>query len=603
MVACARSRGQGDRENAAVIETTSSSGPTTRWAVYPRIGDDEQRALGADTLLLAQLLWNRGIRSETEAATFLDPVERGDLGDPRSMRGVPEATTRLLEAIAAGEPIAVYGDYDVDGLAGAALLADALSGLGARVITHIPHRSMDGYGVHSDAIRDLAAAGARVLVTVDCGISAHQVLEQASQLGIDAIVTDHHSIPSELPSAIAVLNPHQENCEYPYKDLAGGAVAFQLARALLLRALPPEVAVSRWRRLAAFAALSTMADMVPLTGENRTIVAQGVEAMRSGAVTGLEAICHAARCEMASLTARDLSFKVIPRLNAAGRMGDPRDALDVLLAPHADAAKELAKRLEGLNSARRTRMNEILADVAQDAESCDGALVLSGAYPIGLAGLIAGRLADRHAVPCVVIEEGDEVSRGSVRGTADVHLIRALEACASTLIQFGGHERAAGFSLYSRNIDQFSQAFDATVRRMRGEEPPPREMVADGVLMLSSVGERLADLVDRFEPVGTGNPNPTFVARSVVVRGARQLNGGHYRMAVSQGWTVCSAVAFRPEFPLPRPGSKLDLLFEVERSSWRGTSRVDIIVRDARPAIPGPGALAAATPSHAAAPH
>src|SRR5262249_26341535 len=162
-------------------------------------------------------------------------------------------------------------DYDVDGLAGAALLSDALSGLGGRVITHIPHRSNDGYGVHEDAIRQLAAAGARVMVTVDCGISAHQEVQQAVQLGIDAIVTDHHSIPSQLPSAVAVLNPHQDGCQYPYKDLAGGGVAFQLARSLLLRALPPEIAVSRWRRLAAFAALSTLADMVPMNGENRTI--------------------------------------------------------------------------------------------------------------------------------------------------------------------------------------------------------------------------------------------------------------------------------------------------------------------------------------------
>jgi single-stranded-DNA-specific exonuclease len=533
------------------------------------------------------------VRSEQEAAAFLDPVEGGDLADPRTMRGVPEATSRLLRALAHGEPIAVYGDYDVDGLAGAALLADALAGLGGRVITHIPHRSQDGYGVHEDAVRSLAAAGARVMVTVDCGISAHQEVQRATELGVDAIVTDHHSIPALLPAAVAVLNPHQAECQYPFKDLAGGGVAFQLARSLLLASLPPEEAVKRWRRLAAFAALSTMADVVPLVGENRTIVAQGIEAVRAGAVTGLEAICRAARKPMDQLTGRDLSFHIIPRLNAAGRMGDPRDALDVLLAQDVDSARLTAARLEQLNTARRTRMNEILVEVERDLEGCEDAIVLAGAYPIGLAGLIAGRVADRMALPCVVIEEGDDVCRASVRGADGVHLIRVLEQCADALIQFGGHERAAGFSIYARDIERFRAAFGAAVRASRGNALPARVFEADGVLMLSSVGDRLVELVHRFEPVGAGNANPTFVARSVLVREARLISGGHFQMTLAQGWAVRRAVAFRPEFSLPAPGSKIDILFEVERSSWQGVSRVDIIVRDARPSLNGPSASTA----------
>ncbi len=554
-----------------------------------RVGEREQGLLGADSLLMAQLLWNRGVRTDGEARAFLDPVEHGQLADPSTMLGVPLATARLIRAIGQGEPVAVYADYDVDGIAGAALLSETLRDLGGHVIVHVPHRSRDGYGVNADAVESLASAGARVIVTVDCGISAHHEVGRAIDLGVDAIVTDHHSVPSELPAALAVVNPHQPGCAYPFKDLAGGAVAFQLARSLLLAALRPEDAVRRWQRLAAFAALSTVADMVPLVGENRTIVAQGLEAARGGTLWGIRAICEIAGRDLDRLSAHDLAFQVIPRLNAAGRMGDPHDALDVLLAPDGVAAQAIAQRLDGVNNARRTLMSTILSSIdGQLVDPAEGSVVLAGNYPIGLAGLIAGRLVERHAVPCVVIERGDEISRGSARGIEGVHLIRVLEACSETLIQFGGHERAAGFSLYTGQIERFARQFVSAVRLDRGELAPARELWADGVIQLASVGDRLVDLVERFEPVGMGNARPAFVSRSVLIRHARRIGGGHIRMTVVQGGVERAAVAFRPTFPLPQPGARLDILYGVERSWWQGESRVDIIVRDARPARPGP---------------
>ena len=240
-----------------------------RWQISARIAEPEQALLGADSLLTAQLLWNRGIRSRPEAQAFLDPCTASTLGDPRTMRGVPEATARLLSAIRSGERIAVYGDYDVDGVAGAAVLVDALTGLGADLVVHLPHRARDGYGVNAAAVRMLADQGARVIVTVDCGITAVDEAALARSLGIDVIITDHHTIPARLPAALAVINPHQPACPYPYKALGGGGVAFQVARALLQDALPGDEAKQRESRLAGLAALSTIADIVPLTGENR----------------------------------------------------------------------------------------------------------------------------------------------------------------------------------------------------------------------------------------------------------------------------------------------------------------------------------------------
>ena len=559
-----------------------------RWDVASRVGEDEQKLLGVDSLLLAQLLWNRGIRTADEADAFLQPCTELALSNPHRMRGMPQAVERLLHAIRSQERLAVYGDYDVDGVAGAAVLVDALTYLGADPLVHLPHRARDGYGVNAAAVRQLAERGAKVMVTVDCGITAVEEAALAASLGMDVVITDHHSVPARIPQALAVINPHQPGCDYPFKDLGGGGVAFQLARALLLAALPEDEARRRGERLAGFAALSTIADIVPLTGENRTIVAMGLDAIRSGLIPGVEALCDNARRRVQSLTAQDLAFTVIPRLNAAGRMGDARDALDVLVAPDAQSAREIADRLEGANGARRERVRELL--LAAEEEACrsagDGVLVLAGDYPVGLAGLIAARLAERFGVPCVVIERGEETSRGSARGVDGVHLVRALEACASYLLQFGGHEAAAGFTLLSQNIDAFREHLGDAVRAARGDVPIEPRLPADGALRLRSIGPRLADLLDRFEPVGAGNPPPTFVSRGTIVRGAQETSRGNVRLRLAQGDAVCRGIAFRPEFPIPEPGSRLDVLYEVERSIWRDEMRVELLIRDIRPSEP-----------------
>jgi single-stranded-DNA-specific exonuclease len=544
---------------------------------------DEQRELGADSLLLAQLLWNRGVRCEAEAYAYLYPLAGDTLGDPLSMEGVPAAAKRLLEAIGSGERIAIYGDYDVDGVAGAALIATALRGLGADLVVHLPDRARDGYGVHPEAVHQLVADGARVMVTVDCGISANRELQLARALGLDVIVTDHHTLLSGLPSAYAVLNPRQESCRYPYKELAGGGVAYQLARAVLRTALDREEAERRARNLASYAALSTVADVVPLTGENRSIVAQGVATLRSGGSLGLRALLESAGREIQMVTAIDLSFRVIPRLNAAGRMGSARDALDLLLAEDLAAAQAIAVRLEEANAARRLRVDELLAELGTEAAAGSerGAIVLHGDYPIGVAGLIATRFAERFGVPCAVIERGEATSRGSVRGVDGIDLISVLGACAEHLVQYGGHERAAGFTLPSDEIALFRDAFEQGVQST-GLAPQRPPLVIDGILRLSSVGPRLADLVERFEPSGAGNPRPLFLSRGVLVRSVGRLKGGHFRLTLAQDWATRRAVAFRPAFPAPKPGTRVDVVYEVERSFWNGIERVDMIVRDLR---------------------
>lgn len=560
------------------------------WAVAPRIGEAEQRALGADSLLLAQLLWNRGVRTADEAHAYLSPLDGARFADPHLMAGVPSAAQRLLRALAAGERIALYADYDVDGIAGAALLTSALRSLGADLLTHLPDRARDGYGVHREAIAQLAREGARVMVTVDCGVRAHEEVALAQSLGMDVIVTDHHALPAQLPSAFAVLNPLRDDCRYPCKELSGGGVALQLARATLQDALGSAEAERQARSLTAYAALSTVADVVPLSGENRSIVAQGVATLRSGRPLGLRALAATGGRALRTVTATDLAFRFVPRLNAAGRMGNPRDALDLLLTDNWDEAQSIAGRLEAANTARRLRVDELLAELeaAAAAQASRGAIVLHGAYPIGVAGLIAARFAERFGVPCVVIEEGDETSRGSARGVDGLNLMDVLQACAEHLDQFGGHERAAGFTLSSDAILRFRQSFEQCVESLGVPAQQPAISV-DAVLRLASVGPRLADLVERFEPSGLGNPRPVFLSRNVLVHSVQPLKGGHLRLRLGQEWAVRRAVAFRPGFPVPRPGARVDVVYEVERSEWNGEALVDIIVRDLRPSAGGTG--------------
>src|SRR2546428_6482239 len=366
-----------------VLPSVLPSGPPTRWAIFPRVGDTERAPLQVDSLLLAQLLWNRGVRTSAEAASFLSPAQLDGLSDPFALHGRDVAVDRLLSALKGGESIAIYGDFDVDGIAGAALVADAIRLAGATPSVYLPNRAREGHGLNVDALQQLNDRGVRVIVTVDCGITAGLEVARARELGMDVIVTDHHTVPIELPGAFAVLNPHQDGCSYPFKDLAGGGVALQLARGLLSSCLPAAEANSRSAELTDLAALSTVADMVPLVSENRAIVAHGLAGLREGRRPGLNMLCKRAERAVADLTARDLAFSMIPRLNAAGRMGDARDALDILLTADPDAAEDLAERLEQANGARREQLSDFLSALEGDVAEAetDSAIVIDGPYP------------------------------------------------------------------------------------------------------------------------------------------------------------------------------------------------------------------------------
>jgi len=564
------------------------------WEVCPPAGPEALARLGVDSPLLAQLLWNRGVRDAAAAERFLHP-ERAALHDPWQMAGVDEAVRCIRAAVAAGAPIAIHGDYDADGVTATAVLVEALRQLGARPLFHIPHRARDGYGLSAATVRRLAAQGVRLLLTVDCGITANAEVALAAELGMEVVVTDHHHVPVDLPAARAVLNPRQPGCRYPFRELAGVGVAYVLARALLESALPAAAAERAAEALLDLVALGTIADMVPLVGENRALVARGLRVLREARRPGLQALMTVAGVAAGDLTAQRVAYSLVPRLNAAGRMADAVEACRLLLAADRARAEPLAERLEALNRVRQQAVMEAVAQARTLADPRAPAAVVVGDFPVGIVGLVAGRLAQETGRPWVVLAREAEYCRGSARGPEGFHLAAALERCADVLVQHGGHAQAAGLTLRVRELPAFVERFQALAAAVLGAPgaaaaaPRPRWRI-DGVIPLGAIDWAFAETLLQLEPCGVGNPSPLFLTRGARVRESRVLlnEGGDARQAVlvlrlSDGGVPLRGVAF--ECPqAPAAGGAVDVVYEVERRTWDEEVRIELRIRDLRPA-------------------
>ena len=556
------------------------------WSVRPRAAPEILDGLSVESPLLAQLLINRGVTHPADAARFLDR-EGDDPADSSPMAGMSDALQRIERALDTGERIVVYGDYDVDGLSGATLLALALRAAGGRVEVFIPHRERDGYGLNA-AVLDRLAAETGLVVSVDCGVTASAEVESAAAAGLDVIVTDHHHVPVVLPRAVAVLNPHRPDCPYPFKQLAGAGVALRLAQAVLERFVGPADAGDLADRLYELAALGTVADVVPLVGENRAIVRRGLRRINDAASLGLRALCRRAKLTAGWIDAEAVAFKLSPRLNAAGRMADALVAHRLLAAANDVEAESLADRLEVLNAERRSLTDQALAharaEVAMLGPFAPPAIVIAGPYPSGLLGLVAARLAEETRRPVAVIQAGDEICRGSIRSVPGCSAVAALEECRELLLAFGGHDGAAGLSVRTADLEQFRARFVSVAEPMVAALPPPEPVVAECRLRPSSINWSLCEMLARLEPFGNGNPVPLFETRGLRVRDARVVGGQHLRLMLTDGAVRLPAILFDAAEAGPQPGQSIDLLHRVRRNFWRGEVAVELEVAAWRPA-------------------
>ncbi len=547
-----------------------------RWAVAAPPDPDLTAVLVSDLHIpepLAAILVQRGLAAPDLAKAFLRPdLER--LSDPLAWADMPRAVELITTATRSGTPILVHGDYDVDGQCAAALLTRVLSSVGARAHAFVPHRLRDGYDFGPAGLAEAQRLGAGLVITCDCGITALEAVREARAAGIEVIVTDHHLPGDELPPASAVLDPRRADCASADKDLCGTGVAFKLAQALV-----PALGVSPHLPLhfLDFVALATVADVVPLTGENRILVRHGLKMLAGSRWIGLRALVEAAGLMGRPLKAGHVGFILAPRLNAAGRIGDARDGLRLLLSDNADEAAALARELETLN-ARRQELDQRMLDEAVDlAERVlrpeDRALVLAAdAWHPGVIGIVASRLVERYGRPTFLIGWEGDAGRGSGRSIAGFDLHAALHRVGHHLEKYGGHTMAAGLTIRRERYEAFRVAFlDVAAQLLGPEDLVPAQRV-DLELPLGLVSDELEKLIRHLEPCGPGNPAPVFGVRHARAVGARRVGTNHLRFTLDDESGALPAIAFQWADAIPDHwlADRLDVAFRLERDEWQG---------------------------------
>ena len=541
---------------------------------------DLAAALGIPRIA-AHLLMLRGITTSDQGWRFLLPA-LDHISDPFLLTDMRVAVDRIAVARSRGEFVQVFGDYDVDGIAGTCILVNALRRFGIeRCAYGMPSRLTEGYGLTAEHVENARNAGVDLIITVDNGINAREAARAARAGSIDLIVTDHHQIEGELPDAAAIVNPKREPPEFGSADASGAAVAFKLAWALTgeIRDLD-------------LAALGTVADVVPLRGENRALVAMGLDAMMREPRVGLVALAMSAGFDISEVTAEKIAFQLAPRLNAAGRLGDGLIPLELLLTSSVREAARMAAELSEANRQRREIEKDIYDEAVCAVESfgpVGPAIVLaSRSWHPGVIGIVASRLFHLYHRPAVLISVDDNgVGRGSGRSSDSFDLAGALGACRDTLIRFGGHNAAAGLAVDAENLDAFRAAFEAeAARRLEGMEDAAPPLEIDALVSLSELDPQLVKTLDQLEPFGCMNPMPLFCSHGVMLlpQSLRELTGGHVKFVVRQGAKTMPAVGFRMADSIPPglEGQDIDIAFTPRFNTWRGETSIQLILKDIR---------------------
>ncbi|MGH7786782.1 MAG: single-stranded-DNA-specific exonuclease RecJ, partial [Candidatus Binatia bacterium] len=559
-----------------------------RWRLTPP--SDAADRLAAEvgvSPLVARLLTNRQIVDPAHAAAFLSPRLADHLRSPLLFREMARAAERVARAVAQGEPIGVYGDYDVDGISGSALLMVFLRALGADPLLYIPHRLREGYGLSAPGVQALAAGGARVMITVDCGAVSHAETGLAQQLGMDVIVCDHHQVAAERSPAYAVINPIEADAGFPFAGLCGAGVAFYLALGVRMRLRESGAAVPDLRRYLDLVALGTIADLVPIVEENRVLVKYGLRELDAGGRVGVAALKRVSG--VGTMSAGAVGFRLAPRLNAGGRLDDARRSVELLITDDAAVAERLAAGLDDENRARQVIEREMLDEAVRLVETGGGIggrhslVIASPVFHPGVVGIVASRLVERYYRPTVLIaaEEGG-IGRGSGRSISGLNLYEALAECRDCLERFGGHRMAAGLSVRLDRVAELTQRLEAAVAaRVTPDDLIPQVRV-DAELSLRAIDDQcLADL-ERLQPFGMGNAEPVFLARNARVRDVRIVGESHLKLRVEQDGRLVPAIGFgMADLPVAA-GDRLDLLFTVMINEWNGNNITELRLRDLR---------------------
>lgn len=561
-----------------------------RWIIREHADDGSAKTL-ADTLnvpiSLAKVLTTRGLVDHIEAERFLTPVLE-EIHDPFLMDGMDKATERVCKAIANGETIWVHGDYDVDGTASTAMMLLFLREIGGDVQYFVPDRQGEGYGLSHQSIQKAREAGATLIIAVDCGITSVEPVDYANSLGIDTIICDHHEPAEALPDAHAILDPLKPDCTYPFKHLSACGVAFKLVQGVCSALNKPDLPFSYLD----FVAISSAADIVALTGENRVLVHYGLERLNNNTRPGFQGLLDCADMRAGSLTTSNVIFGIAPRINAAGRLGDAGRAVDMMIADDEYTAFSIAQVLESDNR-RRRQLDEFTFDQAsKEAEKLlkekerRSLVVYKPGWHAGVIGIVASRLVERFHLPTILLTSLDKHAKGSARSIRNFDIHNALKECEHLLLEFGGHKHAAGVTLREEDILQLRESIDEIAHREITPEMLIPEIVVDSELQLSELSPRFLEVLRRFAPFGYANSKPMFYAKNVrSANGVKIIGGNHLKLRTMQSNFVIDAIGFNLAHKLKycTNGKPFSICFNLEENTHNGSNAPQLSIKDIRP--------------------
>lgn len=575
-----------------------------RWLVAPKMPADSSLESSGDAThpVLRQILFNRGLTRPAEIQSFLSNhylLSR----DPFKLADMDRAVDRITQAIKNGEQIVVYGDFDADGVTATVLLVEALRDLAddrRLIVPYIPDRVDEGYGLNLGALSNLREGGASLVISVDCGIRSPIEAAHAREIGLDMIITDHHSLGPDLPAAVAIVNPKRPESDYPERMLAGVGIAYKLAQAV--RQAMPDRVRSDESDLLDLVAIGTVADLAPLVGENRKLVTEGLAVLNEVRRPGLAALMNVSGLQPGQLTAENIGFALGPRINAAGRLAHAYDAARLLITTNTVNAREYALALDELNRERQ-RLTHQLSVLAEERIDPTAPIIITGdpQFKSGIVGLVASRLAEKIYRPTIVMEEGETESRGSCRSIPEFHITKALDEVADLLVRHGGHSQAAGFTIRNENLPEFTARMTEIANDKLGGQDLRPALTIEADLPLRQVDWALHDTLGQLEPTGYANPQPLLLSRAVEVVSHRPVgtDGSHLQLFVvdahrsdsarygggrTQPGQAFPAIAFRQgnwAGALPR---YVDIVYRVNVNRWQGKANLQLVVEDIQPA-------------------
>ena len=561
-----------------------------RWVFQKHIPSNIFQNLTDIPEVVAQILYNRGISGQKTMEEFLEPDYDEGIHDPFLFRDMEKAVARIQKAIRDKEKIVAHGDYDADGVCGAAVLVDGLRQLGAQVEAYLPHREREGYGVNKETVRQLAKNGTNLIITADCGISNQPEIELARELGMDVIVTDHHHEPLQMPTAAyAIINPSVSTETYPFRGLAGVGVAFKLISALYQKDNGKTVPKGAEKWLLDLVAISTITDMMPLLGENRVLVKYGLIVLRKTRRFGLHALAQAVNTPIEKFDTDHIGFRIGPRLNAAGRLQHADIAFQAMITKSAGEAQKLAQRLEQINNDRRlvtelisTEVEQQLGEVAPEQKAL---FAFGNNWPIGVVGLVAGKVAQKYNRPVFILGEVDGNIVASGRSVPELNIVEVLQASAKYYAKYGGHAAACGFTLkYKEDFDEWKQFMHDLIKEKLDGADTTQMLKVESEIRLTDITWELWQFLEKLAPFGQAHPKPVYAARQVTVQQVKALGktGKHLRLVVEQGGMTKQSVGFGfGEWSQKlSPGQKIDIAFTVDLNEWNGQRELQLKILD-----------------------